>query len=73
MWPPWSVGTIATWYENFRDWRSAVIDSPPHYTKPVWASSEFYPFLAPRVDFVSSFILERPNDEFLRDSRIYLA
>lgn len=64
---------IELWYENFRDWRSAVIDSPPHYTKPAWASSDRYPFLESRVDFVSSFILERPNDEFLRDSRIYPA
>lgn len=60
------------WYETFDDWRQSVIDSPPDYTKPSWASYDKYPFLEPFADFVSSFILERPNDEFLRDSRGYM-
>ena len=60
------------WYETFDDWRQSVIKSPPKYTKPSWAKYDKYPFLEPYVDFISSFILERPNDEFLRDSRGYL-
>lgn len=60
------------WYETFDDWRRSVIESPPRYTKPSWATYETYPFVEPFVDFVSSFILERPNDEFWRDSRGYL-
>jgi hypothetical protein len=44
----------------------------PYYTKPSWVRYDKYPFLKPFVDFVCSFILERPNDEFLRDARGYL-
>jgi hypothetical protein len=57
------------WYETFDDWRRATTGTLPGLTPPPWASQPGYPFLAPDSDFVSSFILERPNDEFLRDSR----
>ena len=30
-----------------------------------------YPFFKPGVDLVSTFLLERPADEFLRDTRYY--
>ena len=63
---------IELWYETFDDWRNAVIQAPPHYTRPTWATTDHYPFVEPGKDFVSSFILERPNDEFWRDSRGYL-
>lgn len=62
---------VELWYDNFRDWRQAVIEAPPKYTRPAWASHDEYPFLKPNEHFVSSFILERPTDEFLRDSRIF--
>jgi hypothetical protein len=60
------------WYENFDDWRRSVIEAPPAYTKPAWASRPDYPFLAPLEDFACSFLLERPTDEYLRDARSYL-
>jgi hypothetical protein len=60
------------WFETFADWETSVITSPPAYTQPTWATRETYPFVVPGEDFVSSFILERPNDEFWRDSRGYL-
>ena len=51
---------------------------PPAYTPPEWATDSFYgnshptyPFFKPGVDFVSTFLLERPSDEFLRDTRYY--
>jgi hypothetical protein len=55
------------WYENFDGWHKSVIDSPPKYTKPPWAKYDEYPFLEPGVDFWSTFILERPDDDFLSD------
>lgn len=58
------------WYETFDDWRRAM-NEPPAYTEPSWASRDRYPFLKPGSDFVSSYLLERPNDEFWRDSRGY--
>jgi hypothetical protein len=67
------------WYDSFAAWREAVIDNPPAYTLPDWVTDPFYPettdkfpFFKPGVDFVSSFILERPADEFKRDTRYYL-
>jgi hypothetical protein len=57
------------WYENNNGWVKSVIDSPPKYTKPPWAKYNKYPFLEPYVDFASTFILERPTDDFLRDQR----
>lgn len=63
---------IELWYETFDDWRESIINSPPQYSRPSWATREQYPFVEPFKDFVSSFILERPNDEFWRDSRGYL-
>jgi len=63
---------VELWYETFSDWRRAVVDEPPSYTMPEWATSPEYPFVKPFEGLVSSFILERPTDEFLRDLRAYL-
>lgn len=77
-WPPGKKKTTAIgggvwdrvcelWYETFDDWKDSVINNPPKYTKPVWASHDKYPFLEPDNDFVSLFLLERPNIDFLRE------
>ncbi|MCC7196502.1 MAG: hypothetical protein IT356_13190, partial [Gemmatimonadaceae bacterium] len=54
------------WYESPNAWRRAVIESPPAYTRPRWASHDAYPFLEPGEHFASTFILERPTDDYLR-------
>jgi hypothetical protein len=54
------------WYEDGNGWTRSVIDSPPEYTAPPWAKHGRYPFLEPGIDFVSTFILERPSDDWLR-------
>jgi len=69
--PKWDR-VVELWYESFDDWLRSVIAEPPVYTRPGWATLPEYPFLAPRQDFVSSFLLERPTDEFWRDARGYL-
>jgi len=63
---------IELWYDSFKDWRRAVISSPPAYTRPAWATRNTFPFVEPGVDFASTFLLERPADEFARDARGYL-
>ena len=63
---------IELWYETFDDWRRAIMQSQPQYTPSVWATANTYPFVESGVDFVSSFLLERTNDEFWRDARGYL-
>jgi hypothetical protein len=52
------------WYENAAAWRAAIVESPPRYTKPSWATHDRYPFLEPTVDFVNQFPLEAPTDDF---------
>lgn len=59
------------WYENHSAWRRAIIESPPEYTRPDWARWDTYPFLQPDHDFVSTFLLERPECNFLRDYKGY--
>jgi hypothetical protein len=59
------------WFENHSAWRKAVLEKAPRYSKPSWATQEQYPFLKPEVDFVSTFLLERPECDFLKDYRGY--
>lgn len=54
------------WYENARGWRRSVVEAPPRYTAPPWATHATYPFFKPGDDFVSTFILERPTDDYIR-------
>lgn len=60
------------WYENADAWRRAVIEQPPKYTKPSWAKRDTYPFLEPWVDFVSTFLLEAPTNDFKRALTPYI-
>ena len=59
------------WYENHSAWRKAVLENPPDYTRPSWCKYDRFPFLEPDVDFVSTFLLERPECDFLKDYRGY--
>lgn len=59
------------WFENHSAWKNAIIDNPPPMTKPTWATHNQYPFMKPDEDFVSTFLLERPECDFLRDYRGY--
>jgi hypothetical protein len=54
------------WYENQTGWTDSIIKSPPQYTKPSWAKYGQYPFLQPRNEFISTFLLERPDQDMLR-------
>ncbi len=60
------------WYEDFNGWRKSVIESPLKYTRPRWAKYKEYPFLEPYVDFVSTFVLECPTNDNLRDNLAYI-
>lgn len=60
------------WFETFDDWRSFIAEEVPRLTPPPWAQGRSYPYLQLGTEFVSSFLLERPADEFSRDARGYL-
>jgi hypothetical protein len=55
------------WYENSNGWVDSILTNPPAYTKPQWATTDAYPFLEPETNFASTFILERPSDDWLRE------
>jgi hypothetical protein len=55
------------WYENSNGWVDSNLTNPPRYTKPQWATRDSYPFMEPEVNFASTFILERPSDDWLRE------
>ncbi len=57
------------WYESFDAWRDGANQK---YTAPGWAKSDSYPFFTPVEEMASTFVLERPTDEFRRDARGYV-
>ncbi|HMK84554.1 MAG TPA: hypothetical protein VK437_01235 [Steroidobacteraceae bacterium] len=70
--PAWERLT-ELWFETFEDWRGFVQELAPRLTPPPWAArGSQYPYLQRGSEFVSSFLLERPTDEFSRDARGYL-
>jgi len=60
------------WFENFDAWREFTAAASTQCTRPSWATASGYPFVRPNTELVSSFLLERPTDEFWRDARGYL-
>jgi hypothetical protein len=61
------------WYECNNDWYESVIKNPPPYTKPGWATHNSYPFLIPGSEFISTFLLETPERDFLKEIKpLYL-
>lgn len=60
------------WFETFDDWRAFIAQGATYLTPPPWAAGRPYPYLRIGTEFVSSFLLERPTDEFSRDARGYL-
>lgn len=60
------------WYENNNGWVDSILTNPPQYTKPDWATHDQYPFLIPGSEFISTFLLERPDHDFTRErTRLY--
>lgn len=54
------------WYENNNGWVASVVKNPPSYTRPGWATHEGFPFLVPGEEFISTFILEHPDQDMLQ-------
>lgn len=54
------------WFECGDDWRKALIENPPAFTKPPWATADRFPFLAPGADFIHTFLLEVPDCDFTK-------
>lgn len=54
------------WYEDIDGWAASVLESPLSYTKPDWATWDRYPFMKPEEDFISTFLLESPDCDFMK-------
>lgn len=59
------------WFENFSEWRRFVAAGKETLRRPDWATAGQFPYLEPHSEIVSTFLLERPADEFLRDARAF--
>jgi hypothetical protein len=57
------------WFDDAKAWTRAIIDSPPSLTAPRWATKDSYPFLVPGSEFISTFILETPHNDFIKEMR----
>ncbi len=60
------------WFQTFDEWSSFIAEAAPRLTPPPWAAGRPYPDVKLGSEFVSTFLLERPSDEFSRDARGYL-
>lgn len=55
------------WYDNNNAWVDSILKNPPAYTKPPWATHDEYPFLIPGSEFISTFLLEKPECDFTKE------
>lgn len=54
------------WFECGNDWQNALLQNPPSFTKPPWATADRFPFLTPGEDFIHTFLLETPDCDFTK-------
>ncbi len=59
------------WFDDFSAWKDSFPEQAA-FTPPPWSEINDFPYLRPDKNFVSTFLLERPTDEFLRDARGYV-
>lgn len=55
------------WFENNSTWAHAFAAGKTMLRKPSWATTEHYPFVEPMKDFVCTSILERPDQNMLKN------
>lgn len=69
--PHWDR-VLELWFETFDEWQRFVESAVVSCSRPEWATQPQYPFLRPYLELASTFLLERPNDDFLHDLRGYV-
>lgn len=60
------------WFDDSEAWRNAIVETADRYSKPPWAEWDRFPFLEPYKDFVSIFLLDRPDSDHLQQWRGYI-
>lgn len=61
---PGSVRVSELWYRDMDAWRRANVESPPNLTPPFWTGE------APFLDLQTTFVADRPDVDFLGESRL---
>ncbi len=56
------------WFENNKGWVDGISRHLPALTPPVWATRDSFPFLIPGSEFISTFILEKPDADFTKEA-----
>lgn len=49
------------WFDDYKSWRTAVMDNPPALTAPSWGGQ------FPYMDYISAFIGENPDVDFISE------
>ncbi|MPW24740.1 hypothetical protein GC105_02910 [Alkalibaculum sp. M08DMB] len=65
------VRVMELWYKDPNSWKKAWVDNIPQISKPSWATYDKAPYLQPYVDWVSIFLEERAECDFLNDYNGY--
>lgn len=53
------------WFENNSDWTKAFENA--NFSAPLWATRDTYPFVEPMVHFICTSLLERPDQNMLKN------
>ena len=59
------------WFDSYSSWRS-FLAGLGGVCPPPWAERDGYPFLTLGDSFISTFLVEQPNNDFLAERRVYL-
>lgn len=60
------------WFDNSREWEKAMAKLSATMEKPEWATYGEFPYMEPYNDFVSVFLLDRPESDHLTQFRGYV-
>ncbi|MCH3916795.1 MAG: hypothetical protein LKE40_04905 [Spirochaetia bacterium] len=55
------------WFDDSNSWKNGIIGNLPKLTRPSWATDGNYPFIIPGSEFISTFILEKPDNDFIKE------
>ena len=67
---PW-VRLAELWFDDSNAWHDAIVKNADKFVKPKWAKWDKFPYLEPYVDFTGEFLLDMPEQDFLRQFRGY--
>lgn len=62
---------VELWFQTFADWEAFVASPLWQGAEAAWSEHPFFPFLKPCEHMVSTFLLERPAFDWLKDQPVY--